>query len=59
MSNEDDKFAVAVFEELGMDGEKVVWHLPMEFSRIAVYFVKNHGEIYCKVTGKRKHSKGP
>lgn len=22
VSNEDDKFAVAVFEELGMDGEK-------------------------------------
>ena len=34
-------------------------HLPMEFSRIAAYFIENGGEISCKVTGKRKHSKGP
>ena len=54
MSNEDDKFAVAVYEELGIDGKKIVGHLPMEFSRI-----ENGGEISCKVTGKRKHSKGP
>lgn len=59
VSNEDDKFAVAVFEELGMDGQKVVRHLPMKFSRNAAYFIQNRGEIYCKVTGKRKHSKGP
>jgi len=31
VSNEDDKFAVAVYEELGFDefdGEKIVGHLP-------------------------------
>ena len=62
VSNEDDKFAVAVYEELGfdeLDGKKIVGHLPMEFSRIAAYFIENDGEISCKVTGKRKHSKGP
>ena len=59
MSNEDDKFAVAVYEELGINGKKIVGHLPMEFSRIASYFIENGGEISCKVTGKRKHSKGP
>ena len=31
MLNEDDKFAVAVYEELGIDGKKIVGHLPMEF----------------------------
>ena len=59
VSNEDDKFAVAVYEELGIDGKKTVRHLPVEFSRIAAYFIENSGEISCKVTGKRKHSKGP
>ena len=59
MSNEDDKFAVAVYEELGIDEKKIVGHLPMEFRRIASYFIENGGEISCKVTGKRKHSKGP
>ena len=59
VSNEDDKFAVAVYEELGIDGKKIVGHLPVEFSRIASYFIENGGEISCKVTGKRKHSKGP
>ena len=62
VSNEDDKFAVAVYEELGLDeldGKKIVGHLPMEFSRIAAYFIENDGEISSKVTGKRKHSKGP
>ena len=49
---------VAVFEELGMDGKKIVGHLPMEFSRIAAYFIEN-GEISCTMTGKRKHSEGP
>ena len=34
-------------------------HLPVEFSRIAAYFIENDGEISSKVTGKRKHSKGP
>ena len=62
VSNEDDKFAVAVYEELGFDefdGKKIVGHLPVEFSRIAAYFIENDGEISCKVTGKRKHYKGP
>ena len=62
VSNEDDKFAVAVYEELAfdeLDGKKIVGHLPVEFSRIAAYFIENDGEISCKVTGKRKHSKGP
>lgn len=62
VSNEDDKFAVAVYEELGfdeLDGKKIVGHLPVEFSRIAAYFIETNGEISCKVTGKRKHSKGP
>ena len=59
VSNEDDKFAVAVYEELGIDGKRIVGHLPVEFSRIAAYFIENGGEISCKVTGKRKHSKGP
>ncbi|XP_044167110.1 uncharacterized protein LOC122951137 [Acropora millepora] len=62
VSNEDDKFAVAVYEELAFDelyGKKIVGHLPVEFSRIAAYFIENDGEISCKVTGKRKHSKGP
>ena len=62
VSNEDDKFALAVYEELGFDelyGKKIVGHLPVEFSRIAACFIANDGEISCKVTGKRKHSKGP
>ena len=58
VTNEDDRFAVAVYEELGIDGKKIVGHLPVEFSRIAAYFIENGGEISCKVTGKRKHSKG-
>ena len=56
VSNEDDKFAVAVYEELRFDGEKIVGHLPAEFGRTAAYFIENDGEISCKVTGKRKHS---
>jgi len=59
VSNEDDKFAVAVYQELSIDEKKIVGHLPVEFSRIAAYFIENSGEISCKVTGKRKHSKGP
>ena len=59
VSNEDDKFAVAVYEELGIDGKRIAGHLPVEFSRIAAYFIQNGGEISHKVTGKRKHSKGP
>jgi len=30
-----------------------------EFSRIAAYFIENDAESSYKVTGKRKHSKGP
>ena len=45
--NEDDKFAVAVYEELGIDGKRIVGHLPVEFSRIAAYFIENGGEISC------------
>ena len=58
VSNEEDKFAVAVYEELGINGKKIVGHL-LKFSRIAVYFIENGCEISCKVTRKRKHSKGP
>jgi len=58
-SSKDDKFAVAVYQELSIDEKKIVGHLPVEFSRIAAYFIENRGEISCKVTGKRKHSKGP
>ena len=32
VSNKDDKFAVAGYEELGFDGKKIVGHLPVEFS---------------------------
>lgn len=59
VSNEEDKFEVAVYKELGMDGKKIVGHLPVELSRIAAYFIENSGEISCKVTRERKHSKGP
>ena len=59
VSNKDDKVAVAVYEELGFDETKIVGHLPVEFSRIAAYLKENDGEISCKVTGERKHSKGP
>ena len=59
VSNEDSKFAVAVYEELSIDGKKIVGRLPVEFSRIAAYFIENGGETSCKVTGKRNHSKGP
>jgi len=50
---------VAVYQELGINNKKIVGHLPVEFSTIAAYFIENDGEISCKVTGKRKHSKGP
>ena len=50
VSSEDDKFAVAVYCELGIDGKKIVGHLPVQFSRIAAYFIENGGEISCKVT---------
>ena len=50
VSNKDDKFAVAVYDELGIDGKKTVGHLPVEFSRTAAYFIENGGEISCKVT---------
>jgi len=55
-SNEENKFAVAVYLGLGIDEKKIVGHLPVEFSTIAAYFIENGGEISCKVTGKRKHS---
>jgi len=57
-SNEDDEFAVAIYQELVIE-KKIVRHLPVEFGRIAAYFIENSGEISCKVTGKRKHSKCP
>ena len=50
VSNEDDKFAMVVYDKLGNDGNKIVGHLPVEFSRIAAYFIENSGEISCKVT---------
>ena len=50
MSNEDYKFAVAVYNKLGIYAKKIVGHLPVEFSRIAAYFIENVGEISCKVT---------
>ena len=56
MSKEDDKFAVAVYEELGFDELRIVGHLSAEFSRTVAYFIENDGEISCKV-GKRKHSR--
>ena len=58
LSNEDDKFAVGVYET-DSTGNKLVGHLPAEFSRIACYFIKNGGEIFCQVTGKRVLSQGP
>jgi len=54
VSNEDDKFAVVVYRELGVNEKKIVPHLQVEFSRIAAYFIEN-GEV----SGKRKHSEGP
>ena len=57
-ANEDDKFAVAVYRT-HLNENELVGHLPAEFSRIAAYFIQNGGEIVCKVTGKRVHSKGP
>ena len=48
-----------LFMKSEFDGKKIVGHLPVEFSRIVAYFIENDGEISCKVTGKRKHSKGP
>ena len=53
-----DKFAVGVYRTNPNENE-LVGHLPAEFSRIAAYFIQNGGEIFCKVTGKRVHSKGP
>ena len=47
VSNEDYKFAVAVYDQLGIVGKKIVGHLPVEFSRIAAYFIENGGEISC------------
>ena len=58
LSNEDDKFAVGIYET-NSTGNKLMGHLPAEFSRIACYFIKNSGEISCQVTGKRVHSQGP
>lgn len=40
-------------------GNKLVGHLPAEFSRIACYFIENGREISCQVIGKRVHSQGP
>ena len=37
VSNKDDKFAGAVNDELGIDGKKIVGHLPVEFRRIAAF----------------------
>ena len=58
LSNEDDKFTVGVYET-DSTGNKLVGHLPAEFSRTARYFINNGGEIPCQVTGKRVHSQGP
>ena len=56
MSNEEDKFAVAFYQELGIDEKKIAGHLPVEFSKIAAYFIENGTQISCRVTVKRKHS---
>ena len=56
MSNEEDKFAVAFYQELGIDEKKIAGHLPVEFSKIAAYFIENGTQISCRVTAKRKHS---
>ena len=45
VSNEDDKFAVAVYEELGFDELRIVGHLPAEFSRTAAYFIENRTPV--------------
>ena len=58
LSNEDGKFTVGVYET-DSTGNKLVGHLPAEFSRTARYFINNGGEIPCQVTGKRVHSQGP
>ena len=34
-NNEDDKFAVAVFEQFGVHKMKIVGHLPIQLHRIA------------------------
>ena len=58
LANEDDKFAVGVYCTNPNENE-LMGHLPAEFSRIAAYFIQNGGEIFCKVTWKTVHSKGP
>ena len=38
VSNEHDEFALAFYQELGVNEKKIVGHLPVEFSRIAAYY---------------------
>ena len=37
--NKEGTFTVAVYEELCIDKEKIVGHLPVQFGRIAAYFI--------------------
>ena len=47
-----EKHAVKVVK-----GDETVVHLPLEFCRIALYFLGRNGEIIVKVIGRRQHCK--
>lgn len=49
--NAHDRFAVATSR-----GESVVGHLPIEFSKLAWYFLQHGGHIVCEITGSRRRS---
>ena len=52
LDNEVDKFAVKVVKN-----NKIVGHLPREYSQILWYFIARGGKICVDVTGRRRHCK--
>ena len=51
--NQHDKYPVAV-----MKNDQIIGHAPRCISRVSWYFLKNGGEIKCKITSKRKKGNG-
>ena len=54
--NVEDRFAIAVREQGTLRTNKVVGHLPREFSKVLWYFLLHGGVVECEVTERRRRS---